>query len=91
METAKEPINLIRSALTKALKPVSLTINDESHLHIGHTGIRSGSGHFVVEIVSDVFEGKTAVQRHQMVYKALGDLMKFEIHAVNIIAKTPIE
>jgi BolA protein len=90
METS-DRASLIRSALTATLQPTSLTIQDDSHAHRNHPGAQSGGGHFVVNIVSTKFEGKTAVQRHRMVYEALGDLMQTDIHAVNIIAKTPSE
>lgn len=82
-------VNLIKQALTK-LAPISLNIIDDSHKHVNHPGAQGG-GHFIVEIVSESFEGKTAVKRHQMVYEALGDLLKTDIHAVNISAKTPRE
>lgn len=82
-------VDLIRQALAK-LDPVSINIQDDSHSHRNHPGAQGG-GHFVVEIISTAFEGKTAVKRHQMVYEALGDLMKTDIHAVNIFAKTPAE
>jgi BolA protein len=50
-----------------------------------------GGGHFSAIIVSDVFEGKSPVQRHQLVYRALGDMMQKEIHAFSIKAFTPLE
>ena len=42
-------------------------------------------------IVSAAFENKTLVQRHQLIYAALGDMMKEEIHALGINALTPTE
>lgn len=47
--------------------------------------------HFGLRIVSPEFEGKSKVQRHRMVYDALGDRMGNEIHAVEIEAVTPDE
>ncbi|NCU80375.1 MAG: BolA family transcriptional regulator, partial [Burkholderiaceae bacterium] len=47
--------------------------------------------HFYATIVSPDFAGKRLVQRHQMVYEALGDRMKAEIHALSIKAFTPDE
>jgi BolA protein len=41
--------------------------------------------------VSDAFEKKTLVQRHQLIYVALGDMMKQDIHALGINAQTPTE
>ena len=90
MDEPKESIDLIRTALL-TLQPSALTIKDESHLHAGHASAKSSGGHFAVHIISPAFSGKTAVQRHQMVYNALGDLMQTEIHAVSINAKTPDE
>jgi len=80
---------LIIERLTEAFSPVQLELVDESHKHAGHPGAREGGGHFVVTIVSDAFAGKLPIQRHRMVYDALGDLMKKEIHALSITARTP--
>ncbi len=80
-------LELIRTALA-VLHPDHLSIQDESYLHEGHAGAKSG-GHFIISITSALFEGKTSVQRHQMIYRALGDLLKTDIHAVSIQAKSP--
>ena len=45
--------------------------------------------HFTAVIVSDVFAGKNMVQQHQVVYKALGDRMGTDIHALSIQTYTP--
>jgi BolA protein len=84
-------IDLIKSKLSTALAPERLEIADNSQAHAGHAGTQSGGGHYHVTIVSDAFTGKTLVQRHQLIYKALGDLMKQEIHALGIEAFTPTE
>jgi len=84
-------VQLIRDRLTAALEPVSLEIRDESHLHAGHEGAKSGGGHFSVSIVSDKFAGQNAVARHRLVYAALGPAMHSEIHALSISALTPDE
>lgn len=47
--------------------------------------------HFTAVIVSDVFAGKNMVQQHQLVYKALGDRMGTDIHALSIQTYTPEE
>jgi BolA protein len=82
---------LIRKLLTNALKPGVLEIIDNSAAHAGHAGARSGGGHYHVTIVSEAFEGKSLVQRHQLIYQALGDLMKQQIHALGINALSPSE
>lgn len=45
--------------------------------------------HFEAIIVSAEFAGKTRVQQHQIVYRALGDRMKAEIHALSMKTFTP--
>ena len=84
-------IDLIKSLLTESLTPERLELADNSQAHAGHAGAQSGGGHYHVLIVSDAFTGKSLVQRHQLIYKALGDLMKHEIHALGIEALSPSE
>jgi BolA family transcriptional regulator, general stress-responsive regulator len=73
-----------------ALRPVTLDLRDESAQHAGHAGARaSGGSHWQLTIVSEAFRGKSAVARHRMVYEALGDLMKRDIHALTIEASAP--
>lgn len=74
-----------------ALDPVSLDIIDESHQHAGHAGARDGGGHYALRIVSGQFSGNNMMARHRMIYSALGEMMKREIHALNIQAYTPDE
>ena len=47
--------------------------------------------HFQALIVSDAFEGLSKVRRHQLVYGALGDRMREEIHALSMSTLTPAE
>lgn len=86
-----ERVTMIRERLTEALSPQKLDIQDDSAKHAGHAGARGGGGHFNVDIVSDAFAGKTLIQRHRLVYEALGDAMQSEIHALSIQARTPDE
>ncbi len=52
----------------------------------------TGDGaHFEALIVSPAFEGKRMIARHQLVYAALGDRMKAEIHALSMRTLTPAE
>ncbi len=80
----------MRELLT-VLAPESLDIADDSAAHAGHQGARSGGGHFVITIVSPRFQGQDRVARHRLVYAALGNLMRKEIHALSIRAFTPDE
>ncbi len=87
---SEKRIGMIRERLTGAFHPQELNIIDESHKHAGHAQA-GGAGHFVVEIVSDAFTDKNLMQRHRLVYDALGDLMHTEIHALSIKASSPDE
>jgi BolA protein len=82
---------MIRQKLTEALQPDSLEIIDESHLHAGHAGAKSGKGHFQAIIVAKAFAGKNLLERHRMVFDALGEAMQTDIHALSIKAYTPDE
>ena len=73
-----------------ALNPQHLEIVDESALHAGHAGAKSG-GHFQLTLVSPAFSGQTPVARHRLVYQALGDMMSGKIHALSIVAMAPEE
>lgn len=81
---------MIRKKLEAAFSPNSLEIIDESHKHAGHASARGG-GHYIVHIVSDAFAGKPTIQRHRMVYDAMGELMNTEVHALSIKAETTEE
>ena len=74
-----------------SMQPVQLDIIDDSHKHAGHEGARSGGGHYTMHIVSAQFSGKPTLARHRMIYSALGEMMKHDIHALNIMAYTPEE
>ncbi|MGB5720885.1 MAG: BolA family protein [Woeseiaceae bacterium] len=84
-------VKTIEDKLTEAFSPSMLQVKDQSHLHAGHEGARSGGGHFDVRIVSDAFAGKRPLQRHRMIFDALGAMMDSEIHALRITAKSPEE
>ncbi len=47
--------------------------------------------HFAARVVAREFTGKRPLARHQLVYKALGERMGREIHALSIEALTPEE
>lgn len=76
----------------KTLNPVRLNIIDNSAYHQGHASAKEhGGGHFKVEIISDKFNNLSKVQRHKVVYEAIGDLMEGEIHALQISANAANE
>jgi BolA protein len=75
-----------------ALEPQALELVDESERHRGHAGYREGGGtHWRVSIVSARFNGQSTIERHRMVYRALGSLMQDPIHALAITARSPEE
>jgi BolA family transcriptional regulator, general stress-responsive regulator len=84
------PVEIAIREKLAALQPLSMELRDESDQHIGHAGARpSGGSHWQLTIVSEAFRGKSPVARHRMVYEALGDLMKGDIHALRIEALAP--
>jgi BolA protein len=84
-------VGAIRDRLEASFQPTELEITDDSHLHAGHAGARDGRGHFRVRIVSNRFARKKTLERHRMVYAALGSLMQSDIHALGVVALTPEE
>ena len=86
-----ERIDKMEKLLTDALAPVSLHITDDSHEHAGHGGYHEGGSHFSVTVVSQSFHSLDTLSRHRVIYEALGDMMKQEIHALKISAFAPDE
>jgi BolA family transcriptional regulator, general stress-responsive regulator len=84
-------VDRIRTVLSQSLSVKAIEVIDDSHLHAGHAGARDGRGHYRVRIVATEFEGLRPIQRHQLVYRSLGDLMQTDIHALSIAALTPAE
>jgi len=60
-------------------------------LQCEHLEVAGDGEHFQALIVSREFEGRNRVQRHQLVYRALGDRMREEIHALSMRTMTPEE
>jgi len=83
-------VERITAVLRDRLHPVKLEIRDDSAAHAGHVG-GGGKGHFRLLIVSEVFSGKTLVQRHRLVHDALAALLESDIHALVLNARTPEE
>ena len=81
----------IEAKLREKLAPSHLELVDESHLHAGHAGARSGAGHYRALIVAEAFEGKSPVERQRLVYAALSEEMGPEIHALAMKTLTPAQ
>ncbi len=88
---AEQRLVEIRTRLEAELSPLSLQVEDESHMHVGHEGAKGGLGHFRVLVVSDKFQGQSPIKRHRLVYRAIGALMQTDTHAPAIEPFTPDE
>jgi len=80
----QQRIERITQLLENALVPSELHLHDESHLHAGHAGAKSGKGHFSLSIKSERFQDLTPIKSHQLIYHSLGDMMQTDIHALRI-------
>jgi BolA protein len=76
----------LESRLTESLAPVHLEVLNESHLHNVPKGSET---HF--KVASAAFEGKSRVDRHRAVQRALGDQFRAGLHALTITAMSPDE
>lgn len=73
------------------LQPAQLQGYIQDGMACEHVEVRGDGRHFEAVIVSAAFEGKSRVQRHQVVYRALGTRMEAEIHALSMQTYTPEE
>ena len=88
---AMKVANEIRARLA-SLEPKRLDLVDDSARHVGHAGARpEGESHFRLLIVADAFTGYSRIERQRMVYRALGDLLETDVHALSITALSPVE
>jgi stress-induced morphogen len=71
------------------LRDLILAAFPEAEVEVRDT---TGTGdHFAVKVVSSAFAGRGLVERHQLVYAALGDMLREEIHALSLSTVTPGE
>ena len=76
----------MRQRLAELLSPTLLEVIDESFAHAGHAGA-DGTGygtHFRVRIASPLFDGRSRVARHRLVYDALQEFVDRGLHALAI-------
>lgn len=57
--------------------------------HVEVHDLTGTQDHYEATIVSSAFDGKTRVEQHQLVYRALGDLMSGPVHALALKTYTP--
>jgi stress-induced morphogen len=73
--------DLIRAQIRAALPDADVSVTDTT----------GGGDHFAATVVSAHFGGKSLVDRHRLVYAALGDAMHGPIHALALVTETPEE
>jgi BolA protein len=78
----------IERKLREKLTPVVLDVVNESSMHSVPPGSET---HFKVTVVSGEFEGKSAVERHRLVYAILDDELRGGVHALTLTSRTPAE
>ena len=71
--------------------PESIRASIAAALDCRHLEVRGDGHHWEAVIVSPAFEGLSRVRRHQLVYAALGDRMREEIHALSMTTLAPAE
>jgi acid stress-induced BolA-like protein IbaG/YrbA len=71
--------------------PESIKRGIEDGLACEHVEVIGDGQHFQAVVVATGFAGKSRVQRHQLVYAALGERMREEIHALSMRTLTPEE
>jgi acid stress-induced BolA-like protein IbaG/YrbA len=71
--------------------PESIESSITAGIACDHCQVSGDGQHFEAVIVSIAFDGLNRVRRHQLVYTALGDRMREEIHALSMKTLTPAE
>lgn len=79
---------MIEKKLTETFNPTFLQIENESHLHSSGRGSES---HFKVTLVTNTFNGKRSVARHQAIYQCLAKELEESVHALALHTYTPEE
>ncbi len=82
-------VEFIENTLQKAFQPEYLSVEDQSHQHIGHAGAKEG-GHYHITISCKAFEGLSTLQCHRMIYQTVEPLKDNGIHALSISLKRTI-
>jgi len=78
----------ISTKLTAAFSPSHLSVLNESD---GHSVAPGSETHFKVIVVSDMFDGQKVIQRHRAVNSCLAVELNTGVHALSIVAKTPLQ
>jgi stress-induced morphogen len=78
----------IEEKLRSSFHPSVLQVKNESGSHSVPAGSET---HFKVVVVAESFRGRSLVERHRLVYEALGDEIRRGVHALSIVSRTPDE
>ena len=73
------------------VEPDSIASSIRTGLECTHLEVRGDGAHFEAVVVSPAFAGLTRVRQHQLVYAALGERMREEIHALSMQTYSPEE
>ena len=79
----------LKTFILTSMDPKEIRVMIEAGMPGSSVDVDGDGTHFEAVIVSGAFNGKTLLERHQMVYKALGDAMKERIHALSLKTYTP--
>jgi len=82
--------NKIEQKLISNLELFHFEVKDFTGRHLNHEQ-HNGGFHLEAVIVSETFINKSLIERHKIIYAALGDLLKHEIHAFSMKTLTPDE
>ena len=82
--------NEIKKRLEEKLDLIHFEIKDFTGRHLNHK-LHEGGFHIETTIVSNSFTDKSLIERHRIVYDAMGELMKHEIHALSMKTLTKAE
>jgi BolA protein len=87
MKTHAETVKMIETLLTQ-WGATAVFVTDNSHLHVGHEGAKSGGGHFAVKVKATMFNGLNRIKSHRLVYQQLNELfVDGSIHALEVDAQ----
>ena len=85
-------VDRIREKLAGSLSPELIEVIDESGKHVGHSGAIPGkTTHVRVRVTSEVFRGKSRIDRHRVVNELLAGEIADGLHALAIETRAPGE
>jgi BolA protein len=84
--------NRLREKLMLELRPTRLDVINESEMHAGHrSSPGTGESHFRILVVSEMFSGRSRVERHRLVNDLLKDEIQGGVHALALATVAPGE